>query len=64
MLVRGRIEEAVRYTEAGQAVISSDRGELPFGFEGLLGNPYMPSVSLNGRSSGAVPSWYAPAMRT
>jgi predicted ATPase len=37
----GRIEEAVRYTEAGQAAMLTDRGELPFGFEGLLGNPYI-----------------------
>ena len=37
----GRIEEAVRYTEAGQAAMLTDRGELPFGFEGLLANPYI-----------------------
>jgi tetratricopeptide (TPR) repeat protein len=37
----GRIEEAVRYTEAGQAAMLTDRGELPFGFEGTLANPYI-----------------------
>jgi tetratricopeptide (TPR) repeat protein len=37
----GRIKEAVRYTEAGQAAMRTGRGELPFGFEGILGNPYI-----------------------
>jgi predicted ATPase len=37
----GRIEEALRYTEAGQAAMLTDRGELPFGYEGLLANAYI-----------------------
>jgi predicted ATPase/class 3 adenylate cyclase len=37
----GRINEAVRYSDAGQAVINSGRCEVPFGFEGVLGNPYL-----------------------
>ncbi len=38
--VAGRIEAAVRYSQAGQAVISSGCDDLPFGAEGLLGVPY------------------------
>jgi predicted ATPase len=37
----GRIEQALRYTEAGQAAMLIDRGELPFGLEGVLANAYM-----------------------
>jgi predicted ATPase len=37
----GRIEQALRYTEAGQAAMLTDRGELPFGVEGILGNAYV-----------------------
>ena len=37
----GRIEEAVRYSDAGQTVIGSGRGEVPFGIEGLLGGAYV-----------------------
>jgi hypothetical protein len=37
----GRIEEAVRYSDAGQAVLNSGRGELPFGAEGMLGAVYL-----------------------
>jgi predicted ATPase/class 3 adenylate cyclase len=37
----GRIEEALRYTEAGQTAMRTSRGELPFGFEGILANPYI-----------------------
>jgi tetratricopeptide (TPR) repeat protein len=37
----GRIEEALRYTEAGQAAMLTGRGELPFGYEGLLANAYV-----------------------
>ena len=37
----GRIEEAVRYSDAGQMVIGSGRDEVPFGLEGLLGAAYM-----------------------
>jgi hypothetical protein len=37
----GRIDEAIRYTKAGQAALDAGRGELPFGFEGLLANSYI-----------------------
>jgi tetratricopeptide (TPR) repeat protein len=37
----GRIEAAVRYCDAGQAVISSRRGEVPFGVESLMGGAYL-----------------------
>ena len=37
----GRIEAAVRYSDAGQMVIGSGRDEVPFGIEGLLGAAYM-----------------------
>ena len=41
----GRIEEAVRYSDAGQTVIASGRDEVPFGFEGMV----------------AVRTWHRPA---
>ena len=37
----GRIEEAVRYSEAGQMVVGSGRDEMPFGIEGWLGAAYL-----------------------
>ena len=37
----GRIEAAIRYTEAGQRAISSGRDQVPFGVEGLLGGAYV-----------------------
>jgi predicted ATPase/class 3 adenylate cyclase len=37
----GRIEESVRYCDAGQLVIGSAREELPFGAEGVLGPVYL-----------------------
>ena len=38
----GRIEEeAVGYADAGQTVICTGRGEVPFGLEGALGGVYM-----------------------
>src|SRR5271154_4013108 len=38
----GRIEAAVRYSDAGQPVIASGRhDEVPFGLEGLLGSAYL-----------------------
>ena len=39
--VPGRIEAAVRYSDAAQLVIGSGRDEVPFGFEGLLGAAYV-----------------------
>jgi predicted ATPase len=36
----GRIEVAVRYCDAGQTVIGTGRGEVPFGLEGALGAVY------------------------
>jgi tetratricopeptide (TPR) repeat protein len=37
----GRIEEAVGYADAGQTVIGTGRGEVPFGLEGALGAVYL-----------------------
>ena len=37
----GRIEEAIRYGDAGEAALRTGGGELPFGWEGLLANAYM-----------------------
>ena len=39
--IAGRIEAAVRYSDAGQMVIGSGRDEVPFGVEGLLGAAYL-----------------------
>ena len=36
----GRVEEAVRYSEAGQAVILGGRTTVPSGFDSWLGSPY------------------------
>ena len=33
----GRLQEAVRYSEAGQIIMASSRDGVPFGFEGWLG---------------------------
>ena len=44
----GRIEAAVRYSDAGQMVIGSGRDEVPYGVEGWLGAAYMSSASPNG----------------
>ncbi len=37
----GRIEEAVRYSEAGQTAMGTGGGELPFGLDAMLANPYL-----------------------
>jgi predicted ATPase len=37
----GRIDPAIRYSEAAQEVIGSGRAEVPFGLEGLLGGAYV-----------------------
>ena len=37
----GRIEAAVRYSDAGQMVIGSGRDEVPYGLEGSLGAAYL-----------------------
>lgn len=37
----GRIEEAVHYCDAGQTVMRTSRGAVPFGLDGALANPYM-----------------------
>ena len=39
--IAGRIEAAVGYSDAGQTVIGSDRDEVPYGVEGLLGGAYL-----------------------
>ena len=37
----GRIEAAVRYSDAAQTVLGNDCDELPYGIEGLLGSAYL-----------------------
>jgi predicted ATPase len=37
----GRVEAALRYTDAGQTVLGSGRGEVPFGLEGLENAVYL-----------------------
>ncbi|OBF91059.1 cyclase [Mycobacterium sp. 852002-51163_SCH5372311] len=37
----GRIEEALQYSDAGQAAMRAGRGEVPFGVEGVLANSYL-----------------------
>ena len=37
----GRIEAAVRYSDAGQIVLGSSRDALPYGIEALLGSVYL-----------------------
>jgi predicted ATPase/class 3 adenylate cyclase len=37
----GRIEEAVRYSDAGQMLLTSVGGAIPFGTEGWLGSAYL-----------------------
>jgi tetratricopeptide (TPR) repeat protein len=37
----GRIEEAIRYSDAGETAVRTGRGELPFGFDGMFANAYM-----------------------
>jgi tetratricopeptide (TPR) repeat protein len=37
----GRIKEALRYSEAGEAVLNSGRWEVPFGIGGFLGGVYL-----------------------
>ena len=37
----GRLEEAVRYSDAGQAVVGNDCDEVPYGIQGWLGSAYL-----------------------
>ena len=37
----GRIEEAVQFSDAGQTAMRSGRGEVPFGLEAMLSQPYL-----------------------
>ena len=37
----GRVDEAVRYSDAGQKAMGSGRKEIPFGLQGVLANPYL-----------------------
>jgi hypothetical protein len=39
-IMSGRVDAAMRYSDAGMAVVESGRGEVPFGIEGLLSFPY------------------------
>jgi hypothetical protein len=40
-ILSGRVEAAVRYSDAGMALVESGRGEVPFGIEGLLSTTYL-----------------------
>ena len=61
----GRIEAAVRYSDAGQTILGSGQATVPYGFEGLLRHMHIrTSASPNGRSSGAAPSSHAVATPT
>ena len=48
----GRIEAAVRYSDAGQMVIGSGRDEVPYGIQGWLGGAYV--VHRPARTDGRV----------
>jgi hypothetical protein len=37
----GRLEEAGRYSDAGQLIVSDRRAHVPYGLEGWLGAPYL-----------------------
>jgi predicted ATPase/class 3 adenylate cyclase len=37
----GRVEEAVRYSDAGQIVLGTSRDVLPYGIDGTIGGAYM-----------------------
>ena len=37
----GRIEAAVRYSDAAQTVLGNGRDEVPYGIEGWLGGAYV-----------------------
>jgi predicted ATPase len=37
----GHVDDAIRFADAGQSAIESGRGEVPFGFEGMLGTVYI-----------------------
>jgi tetratricopeptide (TPR) repeat protein len=39
--IRGRVDESLRYSDAGQLIIGSGPGKVPFGVEGWLGTAYM-----------------------
>ena len=57
----GRIEEAVRYSDAAQRVIGNGRHQVPFGIEGWLAVRTWSSASPNGRSRCAARSSHAVA---
>jgi predicted ATPase len=40
-ILSGRVDAAVRYCDAGMAVVESGRGEVPFGIDGLLATTYL-----------------------
>jgi len=37
----GHVDDAIRFADAGQSAIESGSGEVPFGFEGMLGTVYI-----------------------
>jgi hypothetical protein len=40
-IMSGRVDAAVRYRDAGKAIVESGLGEVPFGIEGMLFNIYL-----------------------
>jgi len=59
----GRVEESVRYTEAGQLVIGRGPDRVPLGAEGWLGTAYIVTGQPNGGRSGAARYSHAVATR-
>ena len=60
----GRIEAALRYSDAGQIVLARSREALPHGIEVALGAVHQPSGSPSGWPSGAAPNSHAAATPT
>jgi hypothetical protein len=60
----GRIEAAVRYSEAGLTVVGSGSDEVPSSLQGLLSAAYCTAASPNGMSSCAAPGSRAVATLT
>ena len=60
----GRLETAVRYSDAAQTVLGNGRDEVLYGIEGWVGGAYCTSASPNGVLSGAAPNSRAVATLT
>ena len=62
--ISGRVDAAVRYRDAGMAVVESGRGEVPFGIEGMLCIAYMYAGQPERPSNGAAAGFRAVVTRT